>query len=172
MFESHYCTIFHCTSSLTNNKSQNHRIVFLCDLYAVSLVTMVIHSRAKHLYLTFSAVVWRPNDWLSNVLLGSPLTLCIKSVNSVWARDLLPQQRIQMGKNYQKLIGKRKKYKSIFIFGSVFISGSQRHIQQDLHGILRTWEGEDKRGWALNIHTSIHWMPFLGFYNKYISLYK
>lgn len=49
-----------------------------------------------------------------------------------------------MGKNYQKLIGKCKKHKSIFIFGSVFISGSQRDIQQDLKGIPRMGEGKDK----------------------------
>lgn len=49
-----------------------------------------------------------------------------------------------MGKNYQKLIGKCKKNKSIFIFGSVFLSSSQTHTQQDLQGTLRMGEGEDE----------------------------
>lgn len=49
-----------------------------------------------------------------------------------------------MGKNYQKLIGKHKKHKSIFIFGSIFIFSSQKHIQQNLQGILRTEEGKDE----------------------------
>lgn len=61
-----------------------------------------------------------------------------------------------MGKNDQTLIGKCKKHKSIFIWGSIFITDSQIHIRQDLQGILRTGEREDKREWALIIRVSAY----------------
>lgn len=120
-------------------KSQN---CFSMQSHAVSLVTMVIHSRAKHFHFTTFVMLQGLKDWHSEF--WAPQLGETTSANSVWARDLFPQWRIHMGKSYQKLTGKCKKQKSICIFGSIFIASSQRHIQWGLQAI-RGRDGEKRK---------------------------
>lgn len=142
-------------------KSQN---CFSMQSHAVSLVTMVIHSRAKHFHFTTFVMLQGLKDWHSEF--WAPQLGETTSANSVWARDLFPQWRIHMGKSYQKLTGKCKKQKSICIFGSIFIASSQRHIQWGLQAIWGRDGEKRKRMSREHGSFSICWMQFLDFCNQ------